>query len=805
MVKRTSGSLELVIAFFSLIILSVPSSADAQLLCRWYGINCPPPPPTTPVVESLTISPDGDLSFATFDLQQFTVTANWSDGVADPDLTRAGAAPVWTASYGSFEAPYEGRDRDGPEQGFQPGWLRKMAGDVPLPEERLSSWTGNEALWSNGWNENGQGTVRVSYGGITEEVVVEAKDIRDTNIVEHIIVDGIQIPLTAGLRFGAWTNQVPEEECLFDRFGIDELNIVAATAWAVRGPLLAELRRQRIVRRSWDSSDKLTQFIRDWAKGSQEPTPLPDGLIDDGLQNDKAGWVIKKPEDVDWRDQWTFRAWQHSFNDHSRVYNYAWDPHVSYALMPYLAPYGATLTIDGEFPHARQYTFNATPPFNGDDIWSWMGATEVPVTDVDIEPKPGHTNPYRVGADRTALNREFEFNFVMAQGDNVELNEALNPGSLSEAPHSYRAPHSTNNTRIAGPYRYMGPIGCGQITPAEIWMRIVRPDLDSDVIGGVDFPKGSMQLPTGERFWFQYEEDAFLRYRRNLNVAQDYSGLDTVGDYHVIPAFASDRGWLKVWGVWIIFLNDILLDLPLVGELANIAGTNPALKAAAAVFDNMITGRSQFGPAPDNYEGSATVNHYTSYLYRPAVVEPGKVLVLTGKMPTFPRTANGEPTMEQAEVRYWGVANMARINSPDAMTGLMPVYGHVNDDEVATDAEDWYIIAYSQPGDRPSNAEGANGVTWVDWGPEGAQSLVFRWTSVMPEWHFPEAAPDFQNMPWSTSEWTSPFFDPDVVYRNDHGGVMGEYQPKVHYLTVEEFEALGSNPDPQSIPIGDDW
>jgi hypothetical protein len=64
---------------------------------------------------------------------------------------------------------------------------------------------------------------------------------------------------------------------------------------------------------------------------------------------------------------------------------------------------GASITVHGKFPHARY--FNAS-------LYKFERNTFVSVGDEsldgwDIEPNPGSNNPYRVGADRLANNRDF--------------------------------------------------------------------------------------------------------------------------------------------------------------------------------------------------------------------------------------------------------------------------------------------------------------------------------------------------------------------------------------------------------------
>lgn len=60
---------------------------------------------------------------------------------------------------------------------------------------------------------------------------------------------------------------------------------------------------------------------------------------------------------------------------------------------------GEKLILMGDFPHARQMSFNLHRASNNAALAS--------VTDVDLVPDPGSTNPYRTGANREARHRSF--------------------------------------------------------------------------------------------------------------------------------------------------------------------------------------------------------------------------------------------------------------------------------------------------------------------------------------------------------------------------------------------------------------
>lgn len=119
--------------------------------------------------------------------------------------------------------------------------------------------------------------------------------------------------------------------------------------------------------------------------------------------------------------------------DFSRLYGSSPDNHCTYLILQYLAPFGSRLVIDGEFPHCRFFNLQVSPPFDPHyPHFAGFGNAEVPIVDVDIEPDPGHTNPFRVGANRHATQRHYQVNFRLEQGNMVQLNEALNPGSMTE-------------------------------------------------------------------------------------------------------------------------------------------------------------------------------------------------------------------------------------------------------------------------------------------------------------------------------------------------------------------------------------
>jgi hypothetical protein len=120
------------------------------------------------------------------------------------------------------------------------------------------------------------------------------------------------------------------------------------------------------------------------------------------------------------------------------------------------------------------------------------------------------------------------------------------------------------------------------------------------------------------------------------------------------------------------------------------------------------------------------------------------------------------------------------------------------DEDIVLDKDRRYVIALSRASDKPTNATAANGVTWVDWGPSSEISWTLRWLTVGPEWTSTNA-PTPQKL-GTKADWASADFDRTVVSQNNRSTLMGEYLPRIHYLSRVEFERLGTNLRARNIP-----
>ncbi len=533
--------------------------------------------------------------------------------------------------------------------------------------------------------------------------------------------------------------------------------------------------------RARELSDRLEDYVRRWLKG-EVPARLPEGLLPEYIDNPKTkDWTLMKPEEVTPEKQWLVIPCHKVDPQFRKLYMLGVDPHVTYGKLIFVAPIGSRLLIEGDFPHARYMSFEILPPFDPrHPATGCMGETpEVPLVDVDIEPDPGNINPFRVGADRTAKNRRYHVAFDLAMGNAVELN----PQAMKSP--EYRAP---GNRRVGAPFGFAGPWGNNVFTPSVLWLRIYAPDRNTDIYGGVPLPKAVLQLKTGEKFWLQPDFSLALERETTLVPA----GSDTPREpYHFI---GPQHGWFKIFGL-------VLLRFENAGYIASridTSQTEEQLKEAIRKLFLLLFNRGEAAEPPGNYEGSATTCKSNTYLTRIFQLGPGKVYVITGKMPKFPRTRNGETVMAGGEVRYWSISQYGKGEGDKYETAVC--YGSLMDDEVVLNEDNEYIIVYSTPENRPSNATAENGVTWANWGPRSRQTITIRWMSVMPEWHLPAYAPDEYNLPWAKAAWSGTRYDRSLIGLNKPG-VMGPYHPVIHYMSKEQFEALGNRKlSPRDIP-----
>ncbi len=389
-------------------------------------------------------------------------------------------------------------------------------------------------------------------------------------------------------------------------------------------------------------------------------------------------------------------------------------------------PAGAELTVRGRFPYVRYFSFSIYL-FERN---TFVAATGGSMNGYDMEPDPGSTNPYRVGADRLVTKRYFTMRIVAKDAPANPADHLKNTVYIA----------NKDQTIFGGFRNYVsdrGYDGAGW-GPADV------PSLEGP---GLTY---EATLADGTKL---VGEDVTKRFGKEMGEAP--------------PPLSADE-WYK---------------------LVNNPDNNPCMTPATApacpnsqflLFRSMkdaVHGafmkpeeRAKI-PVGTGTDGGA--NPTTAYLYNYMSRGYGPVYVVRAKLPTFPNTWANAKTTTTGEVRYWSVATMAVATSGSLWDGVF-------DMQVPLDKDGYYTLVVSRPEDRPKNATNESGVAWIDWGPgEGLGDprnrkdwgmLLMRFTGINEDWQY------------------SPL---KVKSPGELATVMGPYYPRGYYTTKEKFEAEG--------------
>ncbi|PIP39181.1 MAG: hypothetical protein COX19_08395, partial [Desulfobacterales bacterium CG23_combo_of_CG06-09_8_20_14_all_51_8] len=281
-----------------------------------------------------------------------------------------------------------------------------------------------------------------------------------------------------------------------------------------------------------DFSDKLETYIRQWLAG-KAAAEFPQGFLPPYIDSSKThDWKLMRPAETTPQQQWYILP---TYDPEKTLYQFSPDPNATYLKLIFIAPLGSKLIVEGEFPHARFMDFQILTPVDPDHpVTGQIGIGEVPLVDADIDPLPGHVNPFRVGSDRHATKRSYRVEFDLRTGNAL----ALNPGAM-KAP-AYRAP---GNTRVGGPFAFTGPYGSNVLVPSVLWVRYYAPDKGADALGGVPLPKATLQLPSGERYWITCDKSVAVKLQTQTCAPYSVPPRDPV------PCIGPSLGWFKMYGI----------------------------------------------------------------------------------------------------------------------------------------------------------------------------------------------------------------------------------------------------------------
>jgi hypothetical protein len=390
-------------------------------------------------------------------------------------------------------------------------------------------------------------------------------------------------------------------------------------------------------------------------------------------------------------------------------------------------PAGSSLTMHSRFPRARymklaMYRFekNTFVSVGSESLGGW-----------EIEPDPGASNPFVVGADRTVKDRDFTIQV------------------LAQDPPQDPADRRTNTM-------YVGT----EETETQLMYRIYVSDEGWDGAGW-----GPADSPSTEGPGYTVEgkladgtplsgEEVVERFSRpEIDLppqvdAKTWYGLVNADDND--PRLDAETAPARVDSQWENFYG---MKYSIVGLFKG-----PEVRDKMGLQRTMEAG------------GDPTTQYMMQFTNR----KFGPVYVFQGKMPTFPDTFAGTETMPGGQVQYWSNTTVGSGPSGEVWDGL-------SDFQVPLDDDRNYTIVVSSPEDRPTNATDENGIAWMDWGPgEGLDDDPRNRTDFgMMIMRFMACDPDWENSPIKA---TTPGTEAEI---------MGAYYPKGYYTTKADFEAEG--------------
>jgi hypothetical protein len=349
------------------------------------------------------------------------------------------------------------------------------------------------------------------------------------------------------------------------------------------------------------------------------------------------------------------------------------------------------------------------------------GAPTDALSDVAINPSPGSANPFLLGARRDLAKRSYVVTVV---------NQPPPASSSGRAP----------NTLYAQP---------GPGASIELLYRVYEPDRGLDLTGGTGLPQALLKLSDGSTVTGSDACAAINDPDRSIPVqtvpAATWQAARSTPpcDPQTNPAYDPPR--------WERFFNINYAQLAVISDCTE-AGRQERLAMGAQSQGGFYSNRD-----------SAYVYVHLSRLF-------GPVLVVKGKVPTTPQTFAGPQRMPGGQLRFWSLCSgesRVTTRTPDCLS----------DRQVLELSGRDYTVVVSRQSDRPSNARGACGVAWLDWGNRGDGAgdpnyglLIMR--NML-------ASPDFKR---AIQRVQAP---------GQERAVMGPFFPDSHYTTTKAFASRG--------------
>lgn len=201
----------------------------------------------------------------------------------------------------------------------------------------------------------------------------------------------------------------------------------------------------------------------------------------------------------------------------------------------------------------------------------------------------------------------------------------------------------------------------------------------------------------------------------------------------------------------------------------------PIAAAATSGFDGVIA-KAASGAFPGNVPEATFVNPASTsglfpngdnkYIGAGLTYQPGRVVVVRGKAPTFPNTRAGQSATDpDQQVRYWSMCQ-------NDMVSPYPVVACASDFQTRLDAAGYYTYVVAAPADLPASTSPT--VTVIPWGATTVAKKVLFLRYMLPT---PAFYP--QSIQASQTDQTDP------------AATMGPYYPRAAYCSAQVFASGG--------------
>lgn len=275
------------------------------------------------------------------------------------------------------------------------------------------------------------------------------------------------------------------------------------------------------------------------------------------------------------------------------------DAGVKYWGAAFNVPEGASLHLEGEFPHSRYMSLISYDEY-GRPIES--------LADYLIEPSDGSTNPYRVGAQRDGDNRDYRIQIVDEQPGEDYTRAVIRQGQVNNTLHTPTSP----------------------MDQQVLIYRIYAQDDGSGETAGVPLPTPVVVTAEGETLRNQAACD-YIDARQRMNAKVDALGIPIARYRELISqADKPDTHPATNPSSWHIQLDrESLLGI-----------------YTGIINDDARRSEGGFYPNLDNNYIRTVVNR-----------KFGPVYVIRAKAPVTPTTFHGDSQMGSGQLRYWSVCS----------------------------------------------------------------------------------------------------------------------------------------------------